>query len=90
MDAPQKARNRGEFNSDIRAMFSAEQLQKLKSELGIKETPEDKAMPALKDEMRKKIVRDLAQKNSSVKQDDIQGLLRANAAKDVNEEPEII
>jgi ATP-dependent Lon protease len=83
-------RRRGDFNPDIRAMFSAEQLKKLTKELGI-ETPEEKGMPAVKDKLRKQIVRDLtAKKAEQPQQDDIQGLLRMSAAADLSEDQEIV
>lgn len=86
-------RRRGDFNPDIRTMFSAEQLDKLKKELGIaNETAEERAMPELKDKLRKKIVQDLAAKKAGQPApDDIQGLLRSNAAADfAAEDKEII
>jgi len=86
----QSVRSRGDFNPDLRAVFSEPQLAKLREELKLVETAEDKAMPAIKNELRRKIVQDLAQKKiEKVPADDIQAILKMNAAEDFNEETEL-
>lgn len=72
------------FNADLQALLSGEQLKKLESELAALDTPAEKQMPRVKDEMRRQIVGDLKKEKMNVSDDDIQGLLKLNAADDIN------
>ncbi len=72
------------FNADLQALLNSEQLKKLEAELASLDTPAAKEMPRVKDELRRQIVGDLKKEKMKVSDDDIQGLLKLNAADDIN------
>ena len=72
------------FKADLQTLLDSEQLKKLEGELAAVEAPTEKELPRLKDKMRLQIMDDLKKANMNVSDDDIQGLLKLNAADDIN------
>ncbi len=78
-------RRKSDFNTDLNMILGPDKLEELKKELKKLDSPADRAMPQLKNDLRKKVLDGLKKQKTNLDETNVGDVLKFYAAEKLDE-----